>query len=480
MLRRFREISEKVEAEESELEALRRKVREYEEKIKNMESELKIAEAVKKYIKPELVEGAVRLAELESRVRELEEKLAEERRLRIEAEKSREEAYSIAGSSIKKAIEALEEALKKLTISKPIQPVKEQVRLPPMESRIIRYLEERRGFYIKPHILAKRIGTRVSSERFREALNRLVTLTIKEELAPLVRRYYRELLSGAKKPVDFDRNHVILRMPREKFDKLSAFGEPNQILIDYIYSCELILGCRPLQVMAWKGMVKNIPDISGKMILDADKLFEKQLDIKEELTPYNIYSIPLALLSEIAKIIGESENYRVSARYLAGSLGLSLETLLFILGSIERAGFVRIDIVGDRKLVDALIELTDSGREVALLLLDISSQLNKKIEKAPTKESWWLNASVDLIYWKRLYYYAARIHVGPDDIWHYLTEEQRSNLEKCILRRIDGTYFSREALRKLIEMGITIPHLDFILQEAGDLVATYGEMLKIR
>jgi len=136
---KIREISEKVEAEESELEALRRKVREYEEKIEAMESELKIAEAVKKYIKPELVEGAVRLAELESKVRELEEKLAEEKRLRIEAEKSREEAYSIAGSSIKKAIEALEEALKKLTVSKPIQPVKEQVRLPPMESRIIRY-----------------------------------------------------------------------------------------------------------------------------------------------------------------------------------------------------------------------------------------------------------------------------------------------------------------------------------------------------
>jgi len=160
---------------------LRKKVREYEEKIEAMESELKIAEAVKKYIKPELVEGAVRLTELESKVRELEEKLAEERRLRIEAEKSREEAYSIAGTSIKKAIEALEEALKKLTVSKPIQPVKEQVRLPPMESRIIRYLEERRGFYIKPHILAKRIGTRVSSERFREALNRLKSIGLIRE-----------------------------------------------------------------------------------------------------------------------------------------------------------------------------------------------------------------------------------------------------------------------------------------------------------
>jgi DNA repair exonuclease SbcCD ATPase subunit len=178
---KIREISEKVEAEESELEALRRKVREYEEKIEAMESELKIAEAVKKYIKPELVEGAVRLTELESKVRELEEKLAEERRLRIEAEKSREEAYSIAGTSIKKAIEALEEALKKLTVSKPIQPVKEQVRLPPMELRIIRYLEERRGFYIKPHILAKRIGTRVSSERFREALNRLKSIGLIRE-----------------------------------------------------------------------------------------------------------------------------------------------------------------------------------------------------------------------------------------------------------------------------------------------------------
>jgi DNA-binding transcriptional MerR regulator len=178
---KIREISEKVEAEESELEALRRKVREYEEKVKAMESELKIAEAVKKYIKPELVEGAVKLAELESKVRELEEKLAEEKRLRAEAEKSREEAYSIAGSSIKKTIEALEEALKKLTVSKPIQPLREQVRLPPMESRIIRYLEERRGFYIKPHILAKRIGTRVSSERFREALNRLKTIGLIRE-----------------------------------------------------------------------------------------------------------------------------------------------------------------------------------------------------------------------------------------------------------------------------------------------------------
>jgi DNA-binding PadR family transcriptional regulator len=309
---------------------------------------------------------------------------------------------------------------------------------------------------------------------------RYVTITVKEELAPLVRRYYRELLSGAKKPLDFDRDYVILRMPREKFDKLSIFGELNQILIDYIYSCELILRCRPLQVMAWKGMVKNIPEVFGKIILDADKLFERQLDVREKLTPYNIYSIPLTLLSEIAKTIGESENYRVSARYLADSLGLSLETLLFILGSLEKAGFIKIDIVGGGKFVDALIELTDSGREVALLLSDISGQLNKTTRKAPTKEPWWLNASVDLIFWKKPCYYAARIHVGPDDVWHYLTEEQRSNLEKYVLRMINGTYFSREALRKLIEMGITIPHLDFILQEAGDLVVTYGEMLKIR
>jgi hypothetical protein len=71
-----------------------------------------------------------------------------------------------------------------------------------------------------------------------------------------------------------------------------------------------------------------------------------------------------------------------------------------------------MDIVGGGKFVDALIELTDSGREIALLLSDISSQLNKKIEKAPTKEPWWLNASVDLIYWKKPCYYAARIHVG--------------------------------------------------------------------
>jgi hypothetical protein len=42
-------------------------------------------------------------------------------------------------------------------------------------------LEERRGFYIKPHILAKRIGTRVSSERFREALNRLKSIGLIRE-----------------------------------------------------------------------------------------------------------------------------------------------------------------------------------------------------------------------------------------------------------------------------------------------------------
>jgi hypothetical protein len=84
--------------------------------------------------------------------------------------------------------------------------------------------------------------------------------------------------------------------------------------------------------------------------------------------------------------------------------------------------------VEDRKLVDALIELTDSGREVALLLSDISGQLNKTTRKAPTKEPWWLNASVDLIFWKKPYYYAARIHVGPDDVWYYLTEEQKKFL----------------------------------------------------
>jgi Mn-dependent DtxR family transcriptional regulator len=55
------------------------------------------------------------------------------------------------------------------------------VKLPPMELKIIRYLEERRGFYIKPHILAKRVKTRVSSERFREALERLKSMGMVRE-----------------------------------------------------------------------------------------------------------------------------------------------------------------------------------------------------------------------------------------------------------------------------------------------------------
>jgi ribosomal protein L18E len=45
---------------------------------------------------------------------------------------------------------------------------------------------------------------------------------------------------------------------------------------------------------------------------------------------------------------------------------------------------------------------------------------------------------------------------------------------------ISGTYFSREALEKLIEIGIEIPHLDSILEEAGDLIVTYSEIDRIR
>ena len=98
-----------MEAEESEIEALRRKIRIYEEKIMSMEDELKIAEAVKKYVKPELIESIRKISELESKIRELVEKLEEERRLRLEAEKSRDEGYRIAESSMMMAEEALEE-----------------------------------------------------------------------------------------------------------------------------------------------------------------------------------------------------------------------------------------------------------------------------------------------------------------------------------------------------------------------------------
>ena len=104
-------------------------------------------------------------------------------RLRLEAERSRKEAYKIIESSIKKVEEALEEARKTLMQeSKPsIHLVKDSVQLPPMESKIVRYLEERRGLYIKPHILAKRIKTKASSERFREALERLKSTGIVRE-----------------------------------------------------------------------------------------------------------------------------------------------------------------------------------------------------------------------------------------------------------------------------------------------------------
>jgi hypothetical protein len=52
-----------------------------------------------------------------------------------------------------------------------------------------------------------------------------VTLMVKEELraGPLVRRILRELLSGAKKLLDFERNYVILRILRERLDKLSTY-----------------------------------------------------------------------------------------------------------------------------------------------------------------------------------------------------------------------------------------------------------------
>jgi hypothetical protein len=44
---------------------------------------------------------------------------------------------------------------------------------------------------------------------------------------------------------------------------------------------------------------------------------------------------------------------------------------------------------------------------------------------------------------------------------------------------IDRTYLSRKALENLIEIGIGIPHLDSIIEEIGDLVVTYNEMLEI-
>jgi hypothetical protein len=45
---------------------------------------------------------------------------------------------------------------------------------------------------------------------------------------------------------------------------------------------------------------------------------------------------------------------------------------------------------------------------------------------------------------------------------------------------INGTYLSREALEKLIEMGIEILHLDSILEAVGDLIVAYSRMLKIQ
>lgn len=41
--------------------------------------------------------------------------------------------------------------------------------------------ESRRGIYIKPHMIAKRAGSRSSSERFREAIDRLKQMGLIEE-----------------------------------------------------------------------------------------------------------------------------------------------------------------------------------------------------------------------------------------------------------------------------------------------------------
>jgi DNA-binding MarR family transcriptional regulator len=318
-----------------------------------------------------------------------------------------------------------------------------------------------------------------------------VTLTVKEELAPFVRQYYQELLSGIRKPMisfNDEEKEVTLRIPYERYSELmlslSRFYEaridwidPYEVLMYYIDACELLSRCRTLQIMAQKGMIRHFTDIFEKIILDADKLFKEQLDFRKWLTPFNIYSIPLAILLEVATTMDEGKNYRISAAYIASRLGLTRETVVFILSSLERNGIVKMSTVGYEDKGDVLIELTEAGKEIALLLLNLSNQLNWVVKEKSAKEVWWLNASVDLIhYWNKPGSYVARIQVGLDDAWTYLTETQKSMLEKYVAHTLTGTLFSREALEMLPKIGIKIPYLSFVLEKVKNLLVSAKEL----
>ena len=127
---RIAEICRERAEEEEEIARLRKMVREYERRLKRYEEELRIAQAVKKYMRPELLERVERMAELEAKVRNLEERLREERRLREGAEKALERAYRRIDEAGKKLISILDEV--KLSLApapKPGRP--EEVKLRP-------------------------------------------------------------------------------------------------------------------------------------------------------------------------------------------------------------------------------------------------------------------------------------------------------------------------------------------------------------
>lgn len=311
-------------------------------------------------------------------------------------------------------------------------------------------------------------------------------ITVKEELEPYVRQYYRKLLVSGPPRVDEEGEegfvYVTVRVPSDKYASLSYslaefFGpmidwiDPYGLVAHYVDFLETLTSCRTLKSAAQNGLIKDFKDVLESIVFDAEKILQDMYD-KHWITldEDHLYSKPFAILLKIANVLESSDSNKLQAKYVCDLLKLRWETLAIILEILERLGLVRVEIVGQYEKGDAFISLTELGKRTARFLVHVLGSVRLEIS-GTSNRFWWINAKIELVQYG-LTKFAAKIHIGLEDAWLYLTDYQRNELTRLVRHTSTGTLFSKEALKKLLKMGIKIPSLDKVLEKMGDLLVS--------
>ena len=319
------------------------------------------------------------------------------------------------------------------------------------------------------------------------------TITVKEEYAPYVKRYYEKLLASGPPSADEwleqegEFLKITLRIPVKEYSSIVSgltrfFGrridwiDPHGLLASYIDVCKMLMDCTALQVAGDAGMIRDFRDIFEEILPDIDKIVRDEDKFMREGSFWRIdqlYTKPFAVLVRIAEVQERAGSNKLSVKFLSDNFQLKRSTLLLILTLLKKLGFVIIEVVDMYREGDIFVTLTDLGKKAAMFLKDMYLWFRSRlIDQKKVLESF---IGIDFKYLGSGFY-AGVVTVGSEDIWYYLTKEQRRELESLVVQTVSGRLYSREALKKLADMGIMTPYLEHLLKKFGAFIASIKDL----